>query len=186
MKPKSKLKIVILSFGILVIPIAVLSGLSMIVYGANFPLVKFHYWVGYLEQRNGDLNDAIKSYDEVSRLDKNYPTAYISRGSAYLDLRQYGKAIENYSKAIKLSPLNEEPYAYRARAYYEIDSLEKSKADFDKAILLDENFAYAYLNRAILRYTKLDDFKGGCEDFEMAAKLGSEDAEEYLKDGACK
>ncbi|TDE27217.1 tetratricopeptide repeat protein [Flavobacterium ranwuense] len=92
----------------------------MIIYGQNFPLVKFHYWKGFIEQRNGNLDSAIESYDKATEIDNKYPTAYISRGSAYLDLKKYDKAIANYTMAIKLSPENEEPYAYRGRAYYEL------------------------------------------------------------------
>jgi len=158
----------------------------MIIYGSNYPLVKLHYWKGFVEQRNGNLNAAIKNYNKATELDKEYPTAYISRGSAYLDLKKYDKAIADYTMAIKLSPENEEPYAYRARAYYEIDSLKKSKDDFDKAITLNKKFSYAYSNRALLKYTKLNDKVGACEDLSKAAELGDEDAKSHLKDGVCK
>ena len=126
-----------------IIPILLVVISSMIIYGSNFPLVKFHYWKGFIEQRNGNMENAIKNYDKATELDKEYPTAYISRGSAYLDLKKYEKAVENYTMAIKFSPENEEPYAYRGRAYYEIDSLKNSKSDFDMAIKLNKNFGYA-------------------------------------------
>ena len=186
MKKNRILKIIFLSFIGCTIPCLFLVGISMMVYGSNFPLIKFHYWKGYIEQRNGNLEESIKSYDNVTKLDGKYPTAYISRGSAYLDLKKYDKAIANYTMAIKLSPENEEPYAYRGRAYYEIDSLKNSKEDFDKAINLNKDFGYAYSNRALLKYTKLDDFSGACEDLKTAAKLGDEDAKTHLKDGVCK
>jgi tetratricopeptide (TPR) repeat protein len=88
--------------------------------------------------------------------------------------------------AIQLSPGNEEPYAYRGRAYYEIDSLKASKSDFDKAIQLNPDFGYAYANRALLKYIKLNDKAGGCEDLNKAAELGDEAAKSHLQDGACK
>lgn len=100
-------------------------------------------------------------------------------------MSEYEKAILNFTKAIKIDPNNEEAYAYRGRAFYEIDSLSQSKADFDKAIKLNSDFEYAYTNRALLRYTKLNDQKGGCEDLNKAAKLGDEIAKEHLRDGIC-
>lgn len=185
MKKNRILKIIVIAITGTVIPILIFLILSMIFYGKNFPLVKFHYWKGFIEQRNGNLESAIKSYDKATELDINYPAAYISRGSAYLDLENYDEAIDNYSTAIKLSPENEEPYAYRGRAYYEIDSVENSKDDFDKAIDLNKDFGYAYSNRAILKYTKLNDKVGGCEDLKKAAELGFEEAKNHLKANVC-
>lgn len=186
MKKSRIFKIVLIAITGTLIPIILLVISSMIIYGSNFPLVKFHYWKGFIEQRNGNLESAIKNYDKVTELDKEYSTVYISRGSAYLDLKKYDKAIDNYTIAIKLSPENGEPYAYRGRAYYEIDSLETSKSDFDMAIKLNKNFGYAYSNRALLKYTKFNDKIGACEDLKKAAELGDEDAKSHLKDGVCK
>lgn len=186
MKKNRIFKIVLIAITGTLAPIVLLIISSMIIYGSNFPLVKFYYLKGFVEQRNGNLENAIKSYDKATDLDKEYPTAYISRGSAYLDLKKYDKAIDNYTKAIQLSPKNEEPYAYRGRAYYEIDSIKTSKNDFDMAIKLNKNFGYAYTNRALLKYTKLNDKVGGCEDLYKAAELGDKDAKYHLKDGVCK
>ena len=186
MKKNRIFKIVLIAITGTLVPLLLLVISSMIIYGSNFPLVKFHYWKGFVEQRNGKLESAIKNYDKATELDKEYQTVYISRGSAYLDLKKYNKAIENYTMAIKLSPQNEEPYAYRGRAYYEIDSLKNSKSDFDMAIKLNENFGYAYSNRALLEYTKLNDKVGACEDLKKAAELGDDDAKSHLKDGVCK
>jgi tetratricopeptide (TPR) repeat protein len=186
MKKKKNLKIIFIAIIGTFIPISFFIISSMLIYGSDFPLVKFYYWRGYVNQQNGNLENAIKNYDKSTVLDKEYLTAYISRGSAYLDLKKYDKAIDNYTIAIRLSPENEESYAYRGRAYYEIDSVEKSKNDFDMAIKLNNNFGYAYSNRALLKYTKLNDKVGGCEDLNKAAELGDQDAKSHLKDGICK
>ncbi|WP_298392451.1 tetratricopeptide repeat protein [Flavobacterium sp.] len=186
MKKPRILKIILIAILGTVAPIVLLVLSSMIIYGSNFPSVKYHYWKGFLEQKNGNLESAIKSFDKATALDKEYPTVYISRGSAFLDLKKYDKAIANYTIAIQLSPQNEEPYAYRGRAYYEIDSLIASKSDFDKAIKLNENFGYAYTNRALLKYTKLNDKLGGCEDLNKAVQLGDEEAKYHLKNNVCK
>ena len=185
MRKNRILKIVLIAITGTIVPLLFVIASSMIIYGSNYPLVKFHYWKGFIEHRNGHLNNAIESYNKATELDKEYPTVYTSRGSIYLDLKKYDKAIENYTMAIKLSPENEEPYAYRGRVYYEIDSLKKSKDDFDKAIEINKDFGYAYSNRALLKYVKLNDKTGGCEDLKKAAELGDEDAKLHLKDGAC-
>jgi tetratricopeptide (TPR) repeat protein len=185
MKKNYFLKLILIGvFGTL-LPILFIIISSMVIYGANFPLLKFYYWQGFYEQRIGNFSEAIKFYDKANQLDSTHATTYISRGSAYLDLKNFNKAILNYTKAINLDKNNEEPYAYRGRAFYEIDSLSKAKADFDKALKLNPKFAYAYTNRALLKYTKLNDQKGGCDDLKKAEKLGDEIAKEHLKEGVC-
>jgi tetratricopeptide (TPR) repeat protein len=179
------LKIVLISITGALVPILLIILSSMFLYGTNFPLVKLHYWKGFIEQRNGNLDSAIKSYDKANELDKDYSTAYISRGSAYFDLEKYEKAIANYTIAIKLSPENEEPYAYRGRAYYEIDSVKNSKEDYDKAINLNKNFGYPYYNRGLLKLTKLNDKIGACKDLHIALELGDESAKFLLKEEVC-
>ena len=154
--------------------------------GANFPLVKFHYWKGYFSQRQGNLEYAILEYNEAIKLDQTYPTAYISRGSAYLDLQKYNEAIADYTMAIRLLPENSEAFAYRGRAYYETDSLKKSLEDYNKSIILDNDFAYAYCNRGLLKLYRLEDSNGGCKDLKQAVDLGDTYAKEHFeKEGNC-
>jgi tetratricopeptide (TPR) repeat protein len=154
--------------------------------GPTFIFVKYHYYCGYFKLNSKKQNEAIIDFTKAINLDKSYQTAYISRGSAYVDLKQYDKAISDYSIAIKLSSNDPRPYGYRGRAYYEINNTKKSIADFNKAISLDKNFGYAYLNRALVKYTKMNDFNGGCEDLKKASDLGEDEAKEHLKEGVCK
>ena len=185
MKKHKLIKYILIGIAGVIIPCIFIIVISMVQYGSNYPMVKFYYWKGFVEQRVGNNNDAIKNYDKATELDDHYPTAYISRGSAYMDLKKYDKAIENYSMAIKLSPNNEEPYAYRGRAYYEIDSVKNSLEDYNKAIQLNKNFGYAYSNRSLLKHAKLNDIIGACEDLKIASKLGDKDAQYHLKNGVC-
>jgi len=146
---------------------------------------KYYYYSGYFKQRGKNLTGAIEDYNKALQLNKNYQTAYISRGSAYMDLKKYKQAILDYSTAISINPVNPEPYAYRGRGYYEINDVAKSILDFNKAIQLDEKFGYAYLNRALVRYTKLQDYAGGCTDLKIASDLGESEADDYFKEGIC-
>ncbi|WP_026729756.1 tetratricopeptide repeat protein [Flavobacterium denitrificans] len=102
-----------------------------------------------------------------------------------MDLKKYKQAILDYTTAIQINPTNPEPYAYRGRGYYEINEINKSILDFNNAIKLDEKFGYAYLNRALVRYTKLKDYAGGCADLKIASDLGESEADDYFKEGIC-
>ncbi|MFM2228987.1 MAG: hypothetical protein RL607_245 [Bacteroidota bacterium] len=176
-----------LGLGILgtLLPTLALVGCSMLYFGPNYPKVKYYYWKGTWAQQQGDLKAAIIAYNSAIHYDTTHVVTYISRGSAYLGLKNYKAAIANYTKAIALSPSRADVYAYRGRAYYEIQQVKASLADYDKAIALDTTFGYAFANRGLLKYTLLHDFDGGCSDLYQAASLGDATAKQHLKEGAC-
>jgi tetratricopeptide (TPR) repeat protein len=168
-----------------IISFLVIIAIFSIFKGPNYIFVKYYYYSGFAKQKSKNLVGAIEDYSKAISLDKTHSTSYISRGSAYMDLKKYQEAILDYSKVIELKPNESTSFAYRGRAYYEINNPEKSIADFDKAISLDKNFGYAFLNRALVKYTILKDFNGGCEDLKKASELGESEAKEHLKKGYC-
>lgn len=179
--PKKYLKSVISCFLLCVVIIILFS----VFKGPNFIFVKYYYYSGYLKHNSKNLNGAIEDYTKAIDLDKTHATSYISRGSAYMDLKKYNEAISDYSKSINLKPGEALSYAYRGRGFYEIGNLEKAIIDLDKSINLDKSLGCAYLNRSLIKYTELKDYSGGCEDLRKAAELGENEAVEYLKEGYC-
>lgn len=169
----------ILSFLVVVIVISAFKG-------PYFILIKYHYYSGYSKQKSKDYEGAINAYSKVLDYDKSYTTAYVSRGSAYLDLKKYGEAIADYSKAINQTPTNAQAYAYRGRAYYELKDSINSLNDYDKAISIDSKFAYAYYQRGLLKYSILKNYEGGCADLNISLQLGMTEAKELIDSGGCK
>ena len=153
--------------------------------GPYFIVVKYYYTNGYFKQKTGNLKEAIADFTEAISYDKTHKNSYISRGSAYMDLKKYKEAIADYTTAINLDPNDAKPYAYRGRGYYEIGKAKLSLQDYSAAINLDNTFAYAYSNRSLLLYTVLHQYDASCVDLKKAAELGDEDAKGYLKDGYC-
>ena len=66
-----------------------------------------------------------------------------------------------------------------AYAYNHLEKYEEAISDFDQAILLKEDYAKAYLNRAISRQMVRDE-DGACDDWNKAKLLGIDIAEKYL------
>jgi len=168
----------IISFSIIVIIISVFKG-------PYFILTKYHYYSGYSKQKSQDYEGAIVAYTKVLNYDSLFTTAYISRGSAYVDLKKYREAIADYSKAIQQTPRNAQAYAYRGRAYYELKDSINSLNDYNKSISIDNKFAYAYYQRGLLNYAMLQKFEEGCLDLKTALKLGMTDAKELLDNAGC-
>ena len=177
------------NFRLLLIPIITLSVIAFVLLifkGHNFILVKYYSKIGHFKQKSKDIYGAIAAYHKVLALDTTFVVAYISQGSAYLDLRKYKEAITDYTKAATLTPNDAQIYAYRGRAYFEMGDSIKAMNDYDKSIALDNKFAYAYYNRGLIKYTKFKDFESACADFEKAADLGDEQAKDILAKGTCK
>ena len=65
--------------------------------------------------------------------------AYVHRGIAYVQEREYDKAIEDYTKAIRLKPDYAGAYANRGYAYSRKGDRRRAKADRDKARSLGWN-----------------------------------------------
>jgi tetratricopeptide (TPR) repeat protein len=182
MNKQKKLKPLI---GTLLTFIVIIGGLSVF-KGTDYVFAKYHYLNGYSNQKSLNIRGAIEDYSKVIKYDNSFVTAYISRGSAYLDLKEYDRSIKDYNKAIELTPEDAQIYAYRGRAYYEIEEFDNALRDYDKALTLDNKFAYAYYNRGLLFYSVKFDFKKGCDDLNIALKLGYNQAEELLRNGHCK
>jgi len=169
----------------IILTFAIVLSFLVVFKGTDFILIKYYYFSGYSKQKSYDNQGAIKDYSKVLKLDDKFVTAYISRGSAYLDLKKYNDAISDYNKAIELNPIDPQAYAYRGRTYYEINQYEDALHDYDKAITFDSNFAYAYYNRGLIKYTIYMDFINGCADFKIASNLGSDDAIDIINSGKC-
>lgn len=148
-------------------------------------IAKYHFWKGLRKQKSGDLQGSIVEYTKAITYDGKYVLAYMNRGGAYLDLREYSKAIADYTVGISFAPTNAKMYAYRGRSYYEDGQYDKAEKDYNYAIEIDKKLAYAYYNRGVLRYTIYKNFQAGCADFSKALDLGYDKAKEVIKNGNC-
>ena len=87
-----------------VIAFIIIVSIISVFKGPYFILVKYYYYSGYSKQNSKDLEGAIFDYTKVLTYDKSFTAAYISRGSAYLDLKKINEAIADYTEAIKQTP----------------------------------------------------------------------------------
>ena len=106
---------------------------------------------------------------------------YTEEGSKQL-LRysQYEKAEETLTKAIKYDKHNYEAYYYRGCAKTNAQKYEEAIADFEKAVELKPDYADAYFNLGRIYYIMHDEDKA-CENYQLAAKYGRPNLEDYLK-----
>lgn len=113
--------------------------------------------------------------------DPNKSRQYMDEG-AKLMLRysKYEEAEEAFTKAIKYDKSNYEAFYYRGCAKVNATKYKDAIVDFEKAIELKPDYANAYFNLGRTYYLLNDEDKA-CEYYQLAAKYGRPNLEDYLK-----
>jgi tetratricopeptide (TPR) repeat protein len=111
----------------------------------------------------------------------NKSRQYMDEG-AKLMLRysKFEEAEEAFTKAIKYDKNNYEAYYYRGCAKVNASKHRDAIADFEKAVELKPDYADAYFNLG-RTYYMLNDEDKACEYYQLAAKYGRPNLEDYLK-----
>jgi threonine dehydratase len=94
--------------------------------------------------------------------------SYLSRGAAYLKLKEPDRAIGDFSKAIELDNSNVRSYYYRGMANAQKKDFEKAVADFSKAIELKPDDGASIFARGA-SYIELGKLEEAGKDIKNAA-----------------
>jgi tetratricopeptide (TPR) repeat protein len=78
---------------------------------------------------------------------KDLAGAFVNRGAAYRDKREYDRAIQDFDQAIGLDPNNTRAFYSRGIAHNSKREYDRAIQDFDQAIRLDPNNAPAFNDR---------------------------------------
>lgn len=91
---------------------------------------------------NGIINDCARlpSMDAQTTKRLSYARCMEHRAEAYVNLKQYDKAVADYSTAINISPLNALNFKGRAAAYDKLGKTALAAADKAKAKQIDNSF----------------------------------------------
>ena len=93
---------------------------------------------------------------------------------------QFKEAEETLTLAIKYDNNNFEAYYYRGCAKVNEQKYTEAVLDFEKAVELKPDYADAYFNLGRTYYLMNDEDKA-CEYYQLAAKYGRPNLEDYLK-----
>lgn len=110
---------------------------------------------------------AAEIYYETSYIAKNpnESFAYMKRGHAYGELKDYAKAISDYSRVIRLNKNEMQAYKNRAFMYFKLGKYNEAIADYTQAIKLGSNGSY--VDRAFT-YIKLEKHNEALDDCNQA------------------
>jgi len=107
---------------------------------------------------------------------------YFDRGYSRInETKNYSGAISDFTKVIELGYSIGTAYMNRGVAKVNLEDYYGAIEDFNKTLELDPNYAIAYANRGASK-ENLGDLNGACADWREAARLGDEDAPEWVRD----
>ncbi len=123
--------------------------------------------------RNSDIcsdpRQAIDLLDKAIRLEPGYADAYLRRGLAKSDLRDWDGAFDDLSRAIRLKP-TAEAYAYRGLISMRGGNALGARKDYERSLAMNPRQHRAWNFRAALsllegnREDACRDFARGCDN----------------------
>ncbi len=113
-------------------------------------LAPYHYrgffWRGQTLLAKMKTDHAIADYSRSISINASFAAAYIGRGNAYGEEREYSEAISDFSAYIRLEAYDKRDRGYfkRGRAYYLTGEYEKSLDDMEAALQVKPSNREAY------------------------------------------
>ena len=96
-------------------------------------------YIGIALLQEGKLNDARKSFEQATKVNKRFPDAYNNLGATYYAEKNYKKAIAQYRHSLGLDPKSASVYTNIGYAYFAEKQVPKAMEAFHKALELDPN-----------------------------------------------
>jgi tetratricopeptide (TPR) repeat protein len=132
--------------------------------------------------RQGQLKEAIKSYQKAIDINPKKDVTYYNMGYAFAELKLYEKAIKNYQKAIKVNAENDKAYYNMGNAFVKLKKYEEAIKSYQKAVELNPEKDDAYFNMGSA-FIKLEKYKKAIENYQKAVDINSEKDKAYFNMG---
>ena len=107
---------------------------------------------------------------------------YESEGSAYLEKRQYDKAIFNFNRAIEMNTADASAYYNRGRAYGEQGQYDQAISDYSKALEINRMYGDTYFYRGLAYHAK-GQYNQAISDYTKALEINPGDGGTYYARG---
>jgi tetratricopeptide (TPR) repeat protein len=132
--------------------------------------------------RKGEVDSALRDYEEAVRIQPDNYDALVNRGNAYARKKEWDKSTRDYDEALRLNPKSFQAYCNRAMNHLAAGDLDRALADLTESVRLNPNFAEAYSRRSIvlLRLKRKD---AALADVDSAVRLTPDSMEPYVVRG---
>ena len=116
----------------------------------------------------GKWRESAEEFTKAAKAGYNQKISYLSRGAAYLKLKETDSAIADFGSVISLDDKSPRAYYYRGMAHAQRNNYERAVEDFSKAITLkpDDGASIFARGASYLEMGKIDE---AAEDIRNAA-----------------
>ncbi|HZP33772.1 MAG TPA: tetratricopeptide repeat protein [Candidatus Acidoferrales bacterium] len=97
----------------------------------------YYNYLGIAQLQGGKLNEARKSFDRATKVDRRFADAYNNLGATYYAEKKYKNAITQYQRSLALKPNVASVYTNIGYAYFAEKKLPKAMEAFHEALALD-------------------------------------------------
>ena len=139
--------------------------------------------LGKVQNANGDLVSALKSFEYSIQLDSTISEAYFVSANIYFSEKRYDLATRAYLKVEKLKPAYVENLNNIAFLYSETGRLDDALLYYSKAISVKPS-EYLYQRRATCNTYKKN-YAEALNDYNNAIKINPFNADSYSNRGVC-
>jgi len=115
------------------------------------------FFLGWLYNRKGDYEKAIEAYQEVIRVDSNFPLidiVYNNIGYLYGELEKYPESVNAFKKNIEKNPKDAGAYYGLGWIYNELKYYEKAIEAYKQSILIKPDYAYAHYGLGLIYFAQ--------------------------------
>lgn len=122
------------------------------------------------------LDRAPAYYAKLLRADRTDIWALGGRGTVWLELDEFHKAIDDFSESLRVDPTNTFALVGRGDAYYELERYDDAMKNYSESIQVDPTYSFAYEGRGACLEVK-GDLEGALRDYDEAFRLDPTAAE---------
>jgi tetratricopeptide (TPR) repeat protein len=133
---------------------------------------------------DGDTHEALRDFDEATRISPDDPWVFSQLGSAMVDAGDFDRAIKEISMSIRLRPINPHAFYLRGNTQYMLDNLDDALESFETASQQKPDFVSA-LNNLAHMYTLYERYKVALTLLDRAIDIDSDYPFTYLNRAAC-
>ncbi len=101
------------------------------------------YFKGVYYSNTGRREEAIHQFDEAIRRNYNFIDAYVNKGIAFYDMKNYKEAARTFQLAISVSPDEADPYYWLGKTWEAMGNPAEAKLNYQRAYGLDKSLTEA-------------------------------------------
>lgn len=112
------------------------------------PQARVHNLLGQAQERLGNLQEALKQYDQAIAIDPKFALAHGNRANILVTAGMADEALRSFDRAVALKPDSSLDWVNRGALLHDLKRYDDALASFDKSLAIEPDEPRILLNRA--------------------------------------